>query len=47
MSDATCRTEADAETVTGACSADGGPVDSCNKCLTSPPNYTCHYRYVD
>jgi hypothetical protein len=47
MSDASCKTEADRETVTGACSADGGPVDSCNKCLTNPPNKTCHYKYVD
>jgi hypothetical protein len=47
MGDASCKTVADRETVTGACSADGGPVDSCNKCLTNPPNKTCHYKHVD
>ena len=32
--------------VTGVCSAGSGPVDSCNECLTSPPNDACEYHEV-
>jgi hypothetical protein len=31
--------------VTGACSADGGAVDSCNECLASAPDDACEYHY--
>lgn len=32
-------------TVNGVCSAGGGPADSCNACLTSPPSDPCEYHY--
>lgn len=31
----------DPKAVTGVCSAAGGPVDSCDQCLTTPPNDEC------
>jgi hypothetical protein len=31
--------------VTGVCSAGSGPADSCNVCLTNPPNDPCEYHY--
>ncbi len=46
MSDASCKMDADTETVRGACSAGSGPVDSCNSCLAAAPSKTCHYKWV-
>ena len=31
--------------VSGVCSAAGGPADSCNECLTNPPDDACEYHY--
>jgi hypothetical protein len=31
--------------VNGVCVAGGGPVDSCNGCLTNPPSDPCEYHY--
>jgi hypothetical protein len=30
--------------VRGVCSADGGPADSCNVCLTNPPTEKCEWH---
>jgi hypothetical protein len=30
--------------VWGICSADGGPVDSCNSCLTNSPTQSCEWH---
>ena len=46
MGDASCKMEADIETVKGACSAGSGKVDECNSCLAGPPSRTCHYKWV-
>jgi hypothetical protein len=46
MNDASCKMEADSETVRGACSAGSGPVNSCNSCLAAAPSKTCHYKWV-
>lgn len=32
------------KTVWGVCSAGGGPVDSCNVCLTNPPTEKCEWH---
>jgi hypothetical protein len=44
--DASCKLDADIETVKGACSAGTGAVDECNSCLAGPPSRTCHYKWV-
>ena len=31
--------------VGGVCSAGGGPVDSCNACLTNPPSDPCDWHW--
>jgi hypothetical protein len=31
--------------VNGVCVGGGGPVDSCNGCLTNPPSDPCEYHY--
>jgi hypothetical protein len=31
--------------VRGVCSAGGGAADSCNECLTNPPDDQCQYHY--
>lgn len=31
------------KTTTGVCSADGGPKDSCNSCVTGRPSDKCEY----
>ena len=31
------------EVTNGTCSADGGPADSCNTCVTGEPNTPCEY----
>jgi hypothetical protein len=31
--------------VAGVCSAGGGAADSCNECLTNPPDDPCEYHY--
>jgi hypothetical protein len=50
MSDADCKkvyTNPPARRlVNGVCSAGGGPVDSCNECLTNPPDDVCEYHEV-
>ena len=50
MSDADCKkvyTNPPARRlVNGVCSAGGGPVDSCNECLTNPPDDACEYHEV-
>ena len=46
MNDASCKMDADIETVRGACSAGSGPVDECNSCLAAAPSRTCHYKWV-
>jgi hypothetical protein len=40
------RIASDRTLVWGVCSADGGPVDSCNTCLTSTPTTPCTWRLV-
>jgi hypothetical protein len=30
--------------VTGVCNVGGGPADSCNECMTTPPSETCEWH---
>jgi hypothetical protein len=33
------------QTIVGVCSAGGGPADSCNECLTTPPSDPCEWHW--
>ena len=45
MYDSSCRIVATpAQSVGGVCTAGGGPVDSCNACLTNPPSDRCMWH---
>lgn len=37
----------DKKIVFGVCSADGGAIDSCNRCLTSAPSESCEWVLID